>query len=126
MNVWLFVETRWSDNNVGLLHLVCSKMGGCRLRGGVLEDKCSCRICGQLVADSGGDANLLARLECAGCWKRCFCGKCQLTWYRIWIMEISSWRMAPKCVQRIKGFAEVDTGKVEVDAVLLKDSLEGC
>ena len=49
----LFVETRWSDNNVGLLHLMRSKMSGRRLRGGVLENKCSCRICGQLVADSG-------------------------------------------------------------------------
>ena len=49
----LFVETRWSDHNVGLLRLMCGKVCGRRLRGGVLENKCSCRICGQLVADSG-------------------------------------------------------------------------
>ena len=110
--------------SIGLLQLVCGEMGGSCLSGGVLENKCSCRIGGQLVADSGGDTDLLAWLEIAGCWKRCFGGGCQVAWRRGWIKEISSRRMAPKCIQRIKGFAEVDTGKVEVDTVLLKESLD--
>ena len=115
----LFVEGRWSGNNVGLLHLMGSEMRGCCLRGGVLENQCPYRGHGQLVADNGGNANLLPWLKGAGCWKRCFSGRCQITGCKVWITDIGSWWLTPQHVQGIQGSAQLDSGEVEVGVVSL-------